>query len=157
VAAGASDGFAITSSGPLYSFGVNTFGELGYEKNLLTSKPNPEPGLVTLPGEIGPAIQVAAGGDHTRVLTGSGRASSFGRNVSGQLGYEQNSGTEEPNQVPKSVSLPGGSGSVVQIAAGGLHSLALTASGQLYSFGYNRYGQLGRPTNIGTTEPTPEP
>jgi hypothetical protein len=157
VAAGASDGFAVTSSGQLYSFGANTFGELGNAKNLLTFTPNPEPGLVTLPGEIGPAIQVASGLDHTLVLTASGQLYSFGENVAGQLGYEQNSGTEEPNQVPEPVSLPGASGPVVQIAAGGLHSLALTASGQLYSFGYNRYGQLGRPANSGTSEPTPLP
>ena len=43
------------------------------------------------------------------------------------------------------VTLPGASGPVAQVAAGGEHCLALTSAGQLYSSGENDSGQLGSP------------
>ena len=43
--------------------------------------------------------------------------------------------------------------SIVQIAAGGLHSLALMANGDLYAWGNNEFGQLGDGTN--KTKKTP--
>ena len=62
-----------------------------------------------------------------------------------------------PNSTPTLVSLPGATGPVTEIAAGGYHSLALTSTGQLYSFGTNRHGQLGIKTNNKTQKPTPTP
>ena len=47
------------------------------------------------------------------------------------------------------VTLPGQTGPVTQIAAGGVYSLAATSSGQLYGFGSNQFAQLGNPTNTG--------
>jgi hypothetical protein len=46
---------------------------------------------------------------------------------------------------------------VAAISAGSDFSLALTSTGQLYSFGVNYYGQLGRDTNSGTSVPNPMP
>ena len=48
-------------------------------------------------------------------------------------------------------------GAVTQIGAGGRHSLAVTASGQLYAFGRNTYGELGNATNSATATPNPTP
>lgn len=42
---------------------------------------------------------------------------------------------------------------IVRVAAGDTHSLALTASGQLYSFGRNANGQLGIGTNTDSASP----
>jgi Regulator of chromosome condensation (RCC1) repeat len=53
------------------------------------------------------------------------------------------------------VKLPGATGPVVQIAAGRMHSLAVTSTGWLYTFGYNFYGQLGRISHLGTANPNP--
>ena len=55
------------------------------------------------------------------------------------------------------MSLPGEIGPVTQVAAGLNHSLAVTASGQLYAFGGNFFGQLGRSTNNGADSPNPTP
>ncbi len=60
----------------------------------------------------------------------------WGDNVSGQLG---NGGTEDrtvPVTVPRLTN-------VKDIAAGGMHALALDTSGQVYSWGENAHGQLG--------------
>ena len=43
------------------------------------------------------------------------------------------------------------------MAAGGSHSLALTADGSLFAWGFNFYGQLGTTTNNGTGTPNPTP
>ena len=55
------------------------------------------------------------------------------------------------------MTLAGEIGPVTQVAAGGNHSLAVTASGQLYAFGFNGYGGLGSATNSGTGTPNPTP
>jgi len=52
------------------------------------------------------------------------------------------------------VTVPGASGPIVQVAAGSNASFAITASGQLFAWGYNGYGALGIPT---TTKETPTP
>ncbi len=157
VAAGAFHTLVLTSSGQLYAFGDNREGQLGNATNIETEKPNPTPTLVSLPGEIGPVTQIAAGADHSLALTSSGQLYAFGDNETGQLGNATNVETEKPNPTPTVVSLPGEVGPVTLIAAGESHSLAVTSSGQLYAFGYNRYGQLGNATNIGTPKPTPTP
>jgi alpha-tubulin suppressor-like RCC1 family protein/uncharacterized protein YecT (DUF1311 family) len=154
VAAGANHSLAVTASGQLYAFGLNDAGELGSSTNNATSKANPTPTLVTLPGEIGPVTQVAAGGAHSLAVTASGQLYAFGQNAFGELGSSAN---DVPNPMPAAVSLPGEIGPVTQVAAGAGHSLAVTASGQLYAFGINEYGQLGSSTNNSTDSPDPTP
>ena len=153
-AVGGAHSLAVTSSGQLYAFGYNGYGQLGKAAN---NTPNPVPALVTLPGQVGQVMQAAAGSNHSLVLTSSGQLYAFGYNWYGQLGNATNNGTLTPNATPTLVGLPGAIGPVSQIAAGGTYSLALTASGQLYAFGYNFYGQLGSATNSGTNNANPTP
>jgi hypothetical protein len=118
---------------------------------------NPTPTLVSLPGATGAVSQIAAGAAHTLALTSSGQLYAFGANQYGELGSATNNGKILANPTPTLVSLPGATGTVSQIAAGGGHTLALTSSGQLYAFGYNGNGELGRATNSGTTLANPTP
>ncbi len=157
IATGALHSLALTSTGQLYAFGANSYGQLGSTANNGTEAPNPTPTQVSLPGASGPVTQIAAGGRHSLVLTSTGQLYTFGENNHGQLGSTANSGTLNPNPTPTQVSLPGASGPVTQIAAGGYHSLALTSTGQLYAFGENDYGQLGSTANNGTEVPNPTP
>lgn len=157
LAAGDDHSLALTAAGELYSFGSNRFGQLGRAADNGTELPNSTPERIALPSDAGMAVQVAAGYEQSLVLTATGRLYSFGGNLYGQLGRETNAGSEAPNPVPAPVALPGAGGPVTQIAAGHDHSLALTSTGELYSFGGNRYGQLGRETNVETGEPNPLP
>jgi alpha-tubulin suppressor-like RCC1 family protein len=157
VAAGSSFALAVTSTGQLYSFGENLYGQLGYETNAGTSNPNPTPTLVALPGAVGPVVRVAAGNAHSLALTASGQLFAFGSNGSGELGNATNNGNVNPNPHPTLVSLPGAVGAPVEISAGNGSSLVATSSGQLYSFGYNEFGQLGRSQNSGTSNANPTP
>jgi alpha-tubulin suppressor-like RCC1 family protein len=156
-AAGARFTLALTSTGQLYAFGSNEYGQLGVPGGSGSPQANPTPTLVTLPGAVGRVAALAAGSTHSLVLTSTGELYTFGENQFGQLGRTTNSGTESANRVPGRVSLPGASGQVVQIAAGVEQSLALTSTGQLYAFGGNRYGELGTATNAETSVPNPTP
>jgi alpha-tubulin suppressor-like RCC1 family protein len=81
--------------------------------------------------------QIAAGSGDSLAVTSTGQLYAFGTNYHGQLGSATNSGKTLPNPTPTQVSLPGETGTISQIAAGGNHSLVLTSSGQLYAFGDN--------------------
>jgi alpha-tubulin suppressor-like RCC1 family protein len=145
IAAGKQFSLAVTSSGQLYAFGENRNGELGNTTNDLTGEPNPMPTRVTLPGEVGPVTQVAAGLEHTLALTSSGQLYAFGDNQEGELGDTTNLEKWWPNPTPTPVGLPGASGRIVQIAADKESSFALTSTGELYAFGSNYWGELGFP------------
>lgn len=157
VAAGEDDSFAVTATGQLYAFGENYYGELGNSATNGEYKANATPTLVTLPGATGPVTQVAAGTFHTLAMTSTGQLYAFGENYYGQLGSTTDNGAFDANPTPTPVTLPGATGPVTQIAAGGEHSLATTSTGQLYAFGENYYGQLGVAADSGTSNPTSTP
>jgi alpha-tubulin suppressor-like RCC1 family protein len=153
VAAGTSFSLALTASGQLYAFGYNGSGQLGNAP----LGANPTPALVTLPGENGPITQIAAGSAHTLALTASGQLYAFGDNYYGELGNTTNNGNANPSPTPALVTLPGATGAITQIAAGYDDSFAVTSTGQVFGFGFNRDGALGRDTNLGTYNATPTP
>ena len=99
--------------------------------------------------------QVAAGYDHSLGVTSSGQLYAFGDNYHGQLGSATNNGSSVANPTPTLVTLPGGSGTVTQVAAGDDFSLVVTSTGELFTFGDNEYGQLGFGTNNGTNNANP--
>jgi alpha-tubulin suppressor-like RCC1 family protein len=157
ISAGASHSLALSSTGQLYAFGLNEYGQLGSTANNGNENANPMPTLVTLPGASGPVTEISAGGDVSLALTSTGQLYAFGLNAVGQLGSTANNDNDNPT--PALVTLPGASGPVSEISAGPSHSLALTATGQLYAFGDNREGQLGNTSNNGVAaaNPTPTP
>jgi Regulator of chromosome condensation (RCC1) repeat len=145
------------TTGQLYAFGINFFGQLGNATNAGTTNPNPTPTPVALPGATGPITQVAAGLSHTLTLTSTGQLYAFGNNFNGQLGNATNTGTGKANPTPTLVVLPARSGAIAHIAAGYAHSLVMTSAGQLYAFGDNGVGELGSPINSGTNVANPAP
>lgn len=64
----------------------------------------------------------------------------WGSNSSGQCGLENDSSAVYP--MPKLVKSLA-TKQIIQVACGQFHSLALTNSGEIYSFGQNLHGQLG--------------
>uniref|UniRef100_A0A0R3RI71 RCC1 domain-containing protein 1 n=1 Tax=Elaeophora elaphi TaxID=1147741 RepID=A0A0R3RI71_9BILA len=103
-------------------------------------------------GFVGCIQQLSAGNDHILILTVNGTVYCMGTGSRGELGH----GTLECEQQPKLVeSLT--SLTVVQIACGGWHSVALTDDGDVYLWGWNKYGQLGNCCEIGEILDTPTP
>jgi alpha-tubulin suppressor-like RCC1 family protein len=140
----------ITNDGSMYAWGDNEQGQLGI--NSLTNALSPT--LVNqTDAAIGSSISsISTGGNHTLVLTSTGKVTSWGTNSAGQLG----DGTNTDLQLaPIPVSTAGVlAGKVVSsIAAGHAHSLALTSDGMVYAWGSNYYGQLGDGPSIQQLSP----
>ncbi len=135
----------IAEDGNLYSFGDNSSGQLGlgddtFEENL--------PTLVTIPGGL-KVKMVSCGDSHTVIITEDDNFYSFGNNVAGQLGLGDNT----RRNVPELVNVPDGL-KVKAISCGHLHTAIITEDDKLYSFGGNRFGQLGLGYNINRRIPT---
>ena len=81
-------------------------------------------------------------------MTSTGTVLAWGDNVYGQLG----NGTNTDSNVPVPVSLPAGT-TITAIAAGDVHSLALTSTGTVLAWGFNNFGQLGNGTNTDSNVP----
>ncbi len=147
VAAGIAHTTVLRIDGTVWSFGSNEFGQLGRPTNSGTNNPNSSPVQV-----LGGVKEIAAGDNHSLGLKGDGSVWSFGLNEFGQLGNATNSGSTSPNSSPTQV-LTG----IIEIAAGGSHTMAVESDGSLSTFGSNLQGQLGSATNSGTTTPNPAP
>jgi len=143
VAPGDHSTLVATTSGQLFSFGQNKYGQLGREVNKGTETANPTPALVSVPGAV---AQVASGEDgFSLALTTDGRVYAFGHDDVGQLGTgEPAEPNDNPNPTPELVTFPAGAGPVTQIAASELTAYALTASGRLFGWGEGfEHDQLG--------------
>lgn len=90
------------------------------------------------------AVSVHCGFHHTALLTETGQVFTWGAGSKGQLGHEN---VSDSLWVPRLVSglcpNPSFPDKVIKLACGANHTMALTASGQLYAFGSNARGQLG--------------
>jgi alpha-tubulin suppressor-like RCC1 family protein len=95
------------------------------------------------PIALSPKIKhIAAGSTHVLVLTTDGNVFGWGSNHFGQVGLSQavQKNNEGFSTKPNSIVFPE---KIIAIAAGMHYSLALTASGKVYAWGWNGFGQLG--------------
>lgn len=96
------------------------------------------PQMVALPRHI-VISKIAAGANHALALSTTGKVYSWGANESGQLGQLVfNSCNPQPTKITSLDAVK-----VKAIAAGGSHSLFLSAGSNLYACGSNEHGQLG--------------
>ena len=96
-------------------------------------------------------VIAVANNNHKLVLTADGLIYGWGRNANGELGDGTTTLRLNPVPVIQTGVLAGKK--VVAVAAGSAHSLALTADGQVFGWGYNTYGNLGDGTNTQRTSP----
>ncbi|WP_162463248.1 immunoglobulin-like domain-containing protein [Paenibacillus psychroresistens] len=125
------------ADGLVYGWGINNSGQLGDA----TIKDRNVPVKVNLPsGKI--FSQIATGMTHSLALTSTGILYAWGNNDDGQLG----DGTTNTRATPVLVNgLPGKT--IIAIAAGNLHSVAVAQDGTVWAWGNNSSGQLGDGTN----------
>jgi alpha-tubulin suppressor-like RCC1 family protein len=133
ISAGQDSSFAVAADGTAYSWGDNTYGQLG---NPFYGMPDYTPDEVWTTDYNIEAI--SAGDQHTLALTNAGGVEAWGQGDFGQLG--RNSLLD--SQVPVPVSLPTGT-IITEVSAGGSHSLALTDEGRILAWGEGSLGQLG--------------
>jgi len=138
-----------------FAWGYNFNGQLGdgTEEDRLAPVPVQRPGVFS----ESTLTAVTGGSFHTLALTAEGKIYSWGANGFGQLG----DGSVNDRSIAGLAFMEGGltGKTVIAIDHGSLHSLALTADGLAFAWGYNGSGQLGDgtlddhsiPTAIDTT------
>lgn len=151
IATGTRHTLLLMNDGTVKAFGYNYAGQLGVESNIGTYEPNSVP--TQIPG-LSKVKAIYSGGLSNFLIMEDGTVMSFGYNNFGQLGRIENSGTTNANYIPTVIPELIG---VKKIAVGGSHTLVLMNDGTVKSFGFNKYGQLGRPENVRTTTATPIP
>lgn len=144
----------VTKENNFFSFGSNRNGCLGLGHN----RPVAEPLKVSQLCDNA-IVDISCGYDHVLALMKSGICYSWGRNDCGQLGYKtqtnfSNAWVEtcfEPQIIKKLIDE---SLHIIAISCGAYHSLVLTDSGRVYSFGNNIFGQLGDDSNETSFKPS---
>ena len=129
-----SDNFVVglRANGQAWSFGYNGLGQLGIGNTNNASSP------MSVVGNFTDWINISAGMSHTLGIRANGQCWGWGTNNQGQLapGYF-------PADRSSPVSIVGGFTDWVQVGAGLIFSAGLRANGQIWTWGYNGYGQLG--------------
>ena len=141
VACGASHTVVCTNAGQVYSWGFGAAGQLGCE---LLNEKQPVPRLIQSLLKV-PIATVAAGRSHTMMLSCTGDIYTCGSGKDGQLGHNGHQTVPIP-QLVKTSDLPTAFAKPITfkaIAAGDLHSVALSTDGRVYSWGSGVYGELG--------------
>ena len=134
-----------TTNGTVYTFGDNTNGQLGRVTSPANSA-SQTPTAVSFAG-AGITTHISCGQKHMALVNG-GSVWTCGLNSNGQLGYATNNGTSTPNPTLTKIPDVGSfvNSSVVMVECGSSHTIVLKSNGDVFSFGYNAYGQLGRAT-----------
>ena len=128
----------VDTTGNLWTWGGNDFGQLGQGNKLANSYPTK---VTSLSGVSG----VAAGLYHSAAVKTDGTVWTFGLGQQSQLGYSSPASTQ-PQQIA-------GLTNVVAVAAGDYHTVALKTDGTVWAWGANDKGQLGNGNTITQVAP----
>ena len=129
-------GYEATSGWPkplipkyLWSWGQNSFGQLGLGNITYYSSPKQVGALTTWSA-------ITGGGYHTIAKKTDGTLWTWGRNNYGQLGLGNTTNYSSPKQV-------GALTTWLTIASGFYHCISVKTDGTIWTWGRNNYGQLG--------------
>ena len=137
IATGTNHTLAIQSTGNVYAWGYNYYGQLG---NNTTTEETTAVEVQTASAALSNVTDVAAGANHSVAVDSNGNAWAWGYNGSGQLG----NGTTTNSSV--AVQMQNASGNltgITAIAAGDNFTVALKNDGTVWAAGLNSNGQLG--------------
>ena len=140
----------VTKSGDLFSFGHNGRGQLGQGDIVKQTQPTLVEALAGIK-----TTSIACGHWHSMMLSEFGDVYSCGWNEHKQLGHSQDTPVVA---VPTLIKLPPedeDDTNFLSISCGERHSVAVSEAGAVYTWGWNRYGQLGRSTD-GDVDGKPE-
>uniref|UniRef100_UPI00398EB717 probable E3 ubiquitin-protein ligase HERC6 n=1 Tax=Pristiophorus japonicus TaxID=55135 RepID=UPI00398EB717 len=125
---------ALSRDSAVYSWGQNSYGQLGLGEGIYTQL---RPQRVTSLTGI-PVAQIAAGGRHSFALSLSGAVFGWGKNDHGQLGLKDTENKVSPCRVKQLKKL-----NATYISCGNQHTAVLTKDGNVFTCGDGSSGQLG--------------
>ncbi|XP_002983568.2 ultraviolet-B receptor UVR8 [Selaginella moellendorffii] len=135
VSCGGAHTLILTDKGRVFATGLNSSGQLGVP---LKSESSFDP--VEVHGFPDPCVHIAAGRYHSAAITSSGETYVWGRNSEGQLGLGKRA--KSVYITPQKMESLAGM-RLKALALGTDHSLGLAETGQVLSWGTNRFGCLG--------------
>lgn len=153
IAVGFDHTLALSSEGLIYAWGNNSKGQLGDGTQSLSAVPVPVSNANFPAGTT--FSQIASGRQYSMALSTEGVVYAWGYNFRGQLGDGTFVDSALPLQITRS-GISDSSKTFSSIAVGWYHSLALTAEGELFTWGSNDFAQLAR-TNMFSTNRIPTP
>ena len=146
---GSRSSLALDKEGRVFSWGKGEDGTLGIGDRGTVMKPRLVTALLRHPISL-----IACRGAHVLALDTAGHVWAWGRNDDGQLGVRRDDDDDEREKMGKPQRVQALGGRVVTaIGCGRTHSVALTAEGELYSWGCGDDGVLGH----GDTRSRPTP
>ncbi|XP_050295958.1 probable E3 ubiquitin-protein ligase HERC4 isoform X2 [Anthonomus grandis grandis] len=122
----------LTNEGKVYSCGNNDYGQLGHDQP--RKRPQPVTGL-----DAYNITHVSCGANHSVALNQWGQVFSWGSDYHGQLGQQLGENIQPVPKIVRNLA----SHHVVQLVCGQRHTVALTNSGEILTWGANNFGQLG--------------
>lgn len=151
LAAGSSHSLAISSSGRVFSWGLNNYGQLGDGSEVSRLLPNDITANFNI--AMGEKItQIIAGGFHSIAITTNSHVYSWGYNHYGQLGNGTNDDNSIPVDITSTFDLKEDS-FIYSVSAGFVTSMAITSTGEMFTWGGNPVGELGDGTLVGKNFP----
>ncbi|CAH0494034.1 unnamed protein product [Peronospora farinosa] len=141
VAAGGMHSMALDTCGRVWAWGCNVYGQSGTGSDM---KKVDVLSHVALPSEVH-VKHIAAGWAHSALISTTGEVFTFGWGLYNQLGHGSPQNELRPVIVD---ALRGLDSDVVQVACGNWHTAALTASGDLYTWGWGKDGQLAHEASV---------
>jgi hypothetical protein len=149
VAAGFAHTLALCSDGTVAAWGMGFDGELGNNATTNSAVPVAVDTSGVLAGKT--VIAVAAGSLHSVAWCADGTLAAWGLGFDGELGNNATTNSAVPVAVDRSGVLAGKT--VIAVAAGFHHSLALCADGTVAAWGDGYNGQLGNNAFKGSAVP----
>ena len=147
----------VTADGKLFTWGWGRGGRLGHPEPSIHSGSSAViyPRLVeSLAMGRKVVKELAVAKHHTLLTTTDGELFSMGGNRYGQLGHgKETAAAKSVTEAKKVAALR--TSYVVKIAAANKHSVAVTSTGEVYTWGSNTCGQLGYGAFDSTSSPTP--
>ena len=142
ISVGSQHMIALKLDGTLWSWGLNTNGQLG--KGTTTN--NNANGTPVQIGSDSNWISVSAGDNHSLAIKSNGTIWAWGAGSSGRLGVGDTTGRTSPTQI-------GSDSNWISVSGGSLHTLAIKSNGTLYAWGSNINGRLGDGTTTQRNSP----
>lgn len=144
---------ALSEKGQVYTWGWASNGRLGHSESQFRSNhaqifPRIVNKLIDLP-----IVAIAAAKHHSIAVTATGVVFSWGYNPDGRLGYASNNNRQS---TPKRIMALKGI-HVQHVATANKHTVVVTTTGVVYTWGSNVYGQLGYGVIDSASNPNPMP
>jgi len=130
---------AITSNGRIFTWGQNSYGQLGNGNNADSLVPIELP-QSSFDSEM--ITSIVAFEYSSAAYTSTGQLFTWGNNQQGQLGDGTKTSTNVPIEITSNFALNVDE-KITKFSFGGYHAVAITSDGRLFTWGIDNTGQLG--------------